>query len=246
MNIVLLDDEPRIVKGLKKLISSMDDRYQVIETFTDAMKCREYLSRNGKNIDLIITDIRMPQMTGLELLEGTDALSPDTSIVILTGYDYFDYAKRAIRLGVEDYLLKPVDPDELRLLLERIANRKYGANDGLSQLVFKVKNDIEMHFRNFDVEAEAEKMHFSRDYLSRVFKKEMGITIGEYLLKIRMEKARSFLSMPGRYKIYEVCEMAGYNDNVHFSKTFKRYFGVTPKEYQMHYSGENTSETNKK
>ncbi len=246
MNIVLLDDEPRIVKGLRKLISSMDERFHVAEAFTDAVRCKEYLIENGKNVDLFITDIKMPSMTGLELLESPEVLKKDTAVVILTGYDYFDYAKRAIRLGVEDYLLKPVDPDELRAILDKILINKYGQEEGLSQLVLKVKTDIEMHFRDFDVETEAEKLHFSRDYLSRVFKREMGITIGEYLLKIRMEKARSLLSEPGRYKIYEVCEMAGYNDKVHFSKTFKRYFGVTPKEFQMHYSDENTSETDKK
>lgn len=246
MNIVLLDDEPRIVKGLKKLISSMDERFQVIEAFTDAVRCKEYLMENGKNVDLFITDIKMPSVTGLELLESPEVITKDTAVVILTGYDYFDYAKRAIKLGVEDYLLKPVDPDELKAILDKILKSKYGAGEGLSQLVLKVKTDIETHFRDFDVEAEAEKMHFSRDYLSRVFKKEMGITIGEYLLRIRMEKAKSLLSEPGRYKIYEVCELAGYNDKVHFSKTFKRYFGITPKEFQMHYSGENTSETDKK
>lgn len=246
MNIVLLDDEPHIVRGLTKLISTMDERYQVTKVFTDAVQCCGYLRDYGKNVDLLITDIHMPGISGLEIIEMAREASPDMVVVILTGYDYFDYAKKAIRLGVEDYLLKPLDPDELEALLKRILQRRYGNDDGLSQMVLKVKGDIETRYLDFDVEEEAEQIHFSRDYLSRVFKKEMGMTVGEYLLKIRMEKARSLLSVPGRYKIYEVCEMVGYNDKVHFSKTFKRYFGISPKEYEMHYGNDNKPETDKK
>lgn len=76
-----------------------------------------------KNVDVMITDIRMPECDGMELIEKTKALHPEIHFVIISGYSQFDYAQDAIRYGVEDYLLKPIRKKDLLATLQKISEK---------------------------------------------------------------------------------------------------------------------------
>jgi len=107
VNIVVVDDEERIRQGLAKLITLAGSEFQVTGIFAggqDLLSTIDQLS-----VDLVITDIKMPMMNGLELIEKLQLRYPKIKCAIISGFDDFAYARQALRYGVEEYLLKPVD-----------------------------------------------------------------------------------------------------------------------------------------
>lgn len=120
--VLLVDDEPVIRKGI---VSSIDWKQENIESWAEAANGKEALELIPEvNPDILITDIRMPIMDGLKLVEEVKRSYPDIKIIILSGFDDFEYAQKAIKNGVESYLLKPVGADilvkEVKLLIEKL------------------------------------------------------------------------------------------------------------------------------
>ena len=240
-NIVLVDDETRIVNGLTKIITRIFDHFHVIAKFNDSEEAYVWLQQNYSYVDLLITDITMPKLTGLDLIQKVRKFAPHLPCIILTGYAEFEYAQQSITLGVIEYLLKPVDTEKLSNLLNRLILNQPATFDNsvvlrssLSREVLFIKNEIEKNYQNFDISIVADKLLYNKEYLSRIFKKEVGITISNYLTDIRLEQARRILEKPGEYKIYEACRMVGYEDQIYFTKLFKKKYNITPKEYQKY------------
>lgn len=118
INVLLADDEPLLLRSLKKTIESLDDEYRVIGTASDGRKALEMAAELVP--DVIFTDIRMPMLDGLEFTEEIRKRSVTSRIVLISGYKEFEYAKKAITLGVEDYLVKPINPLTLKKLLVKM------------------------------------------------------------------------------------------------------------------------------
>ena len=196
--------------------------------------------------DLIITDIRMPEMDGLALLEVIRSLSIHSLAIIISGYNDFQYAQQAIRYGVSDYLLKPIDENEL---YECILNCKKKLNlaDSTAQkdvqegdkaknnlIVKHVMEYIDTHYnQNIGLADVANAVAVHPNYLSSLFTRVMGERFSEYLGRMRIEKSKALLLRP-QLKIYEVAEMVGYSDYRWFSKLFKYYVGMSPLDYRNH------------
>jgi len=121
LKVMLVDDEPYILQGLQVLIDWESGGFEIAATCSNGKEALKYLKEN--HVDLIISDIRMPEMTGLELLETVkkEKIS-DAEFVLLTGYDDFAYTQRAIRNGCLDYILKPVEEEELIAVLRKVSN----------------------------------------------------------------------------------------------------------------------------
>ncbi|MEY8752340.1 response regulator transcription factor [Alkalicoccobacillus gibsonii] len=119
VKMLIVDDEPVICQGLKETIDWQSIGVEVIGTAFNGKKALEVLNRD--KVDLILTDISMPEMDGLQLAEHVVSNYPDIKMIIISGYDEFEYARKAIRIGVEDYLLKPVNVDELLNLVKKVA-----------------------------------------------------------------------------------------------------------------------------
>lgn len=121
LKVIIVDDEPYIVQGLSMIIDWNTAGYEIIGTANDGEEALELIK--SMDPDLVITDIKMPIMTGLELLEKVRVEKiTDANFVILSGYNDFEYAKTAIRFGSIDYLVKPIDKEELLGVLERVRN----------------------------------------------------------------------------------------------------------------------------
>lgn len=240
LKIVIVDDEEIIAKGLAKVIRQLGEQYQVIEIFNDSNVAYQYFVQGQETVDLLITDICMPEISGLELIERVLELRPDMSCTILTGFSEFEYAKKAIDLGVISYLLKPIDSRELSILLLRLCEIKQKSTDhGIlllpnSREVVFMKKEVETHFKDFDFNQVSEQLQMSKGYLLRLFKQEMGMTLNDYLTNVRIEKAKELLRKPGGFKVYEISELVGYADYAYFTKLFKKMVGSTPKNYQKY------------
>ena len=200
--------------------------------------------------DIVVTDVKMPRMDGVEMIAKLRENGCQAKFIILTAYSDFKYAQSALRLGVSDYLLKPLKDGELELVVRRIQGQEEALESKAAKEqdmpVFRlnpVKNTknkyveqavqlIREHFReDINISTVAGELEISEGYLSRVFKKETDYTFTSYLTRYRMKKAMSLLK-DCRVKVYEVAEQVGYSDTAYFSAQFKKLIGISPSEYQ--------------
>lgn len=111
INVLIVDDEPRICRGVERLVLSCGEEWQVVAALGDGRKALDFLDTYEGTIDLLITDIRMPEMDGLTLIQEA-AKRYSFFVIVLTGYDDFDYVQTAMRGGATDYILKPIDREQ--------------------------------------------------------------------------------------------------------------------------------------
>ena len=239
LDILIIDDEELIRMGLAKLISEAGRDYNVRGCCPDGKEALLQLSHDA--VDVIITDVRMPEMDGLEFLKSLRSMNISIPVIILSGYNDFEYARTAMSFGVRDYLLKPVDEEELFKCLDLIYDDKCkdlqrasnSVKNNEKRVINIVKKIIETeYYKELNLSEISNKVFLNSKYLSRLFKNETGINITDYLIQARMEKAKQLFRENLDMKVYEVAAKVGYPDPGLFCKLFKRMLGLTPKEYR--------------
>lgn len=255
MRLLIADDEKNIRNGLLSLpwnTIGIQKVYQA-ENGLEALKILE-----EKQIDIVISDIKMPGLSGLELAEFVQKNSLDTAVVLLTGFSEFEYAQKALRNGVLDYMLKPLRPRDIlatvlraketlekRRYKEKVVEHYEGAVSsrdyqeqiswhfrGVNEQAMEILKDMAQNFsQGVSLNSLAEKYHYSVAYLSRMIKKETGFSFSEILNSIRLAQAAELLQKDCR-KISMAGEMAGFSDQKYFSQVFKKAFGVSPGEFR--------------
>lgn len=330
IKIMLVDDEIFVLEQIRKAIAWEQMGIEVIGCCTNAMAALECMI--DEIPDILITDVKMPIMNGLELIEKTKSMNPLVECVVLSGYAEFDFAKTAMKQGVKYYLLKPFSKTEFETVLEQckkqILDRRQeqvtnldkrtevikkiawqmqllkenydtvdtklvrsimneysdlsllssaliymvanllGNNHSLLECVSglfdrerdiyevavytlnellyenakdalvirKIKEYTKEHYNeeglNLQLIAD-DVVHWGVKYTGRRFLKETGVKYSEYLLEIRMEKAKELLKSQEECRVEDVAEKIGLGHNIpYFYQLFKRYTGMTPKEYK--------------
>ena len=238
--VLLADDEFFVRKGLLRRFEEMQgDDFRVIAEAENGQDALSLLEKH--DIQLVITDIRMPVMDGLELTRNIKERYPDLLTVILTGYPDFEYAQKALRYGAFDYLVKPVSEEALDNLLTRVRARlslQYelpdedgSARSGEESVRLAIRYMKEHYMENIDISALADDLGFHSSYLTRLFGKYAGVTPLKYLTGIRIQEAQRLL-LDTDLPICEVGERVGYPDQFHFSKTFRKATGMNPSAYR--------------
>lgn len=139
--VMLVDDEPTAVNLIKTIIKMKCPNYEVIATANHGQEALELMEKQVP--DLIITDIQMPVMNGLQLLGAVKEKYPEVMSIIVSGYQEFQYAQEAIRQGAYEYILKPIVPSELAAILERIEGTlKQNYYKGRNELMHRMVNDL--------------------------------------------------------------------------------------------------------
>ncbi len=232
--ILIVEDEEMIRKGI---ILTVDWNALGCTVVGEAANGEEGLAAASRlQPDLIITDLKMPRMDGIEMLQKLREQGCDTAVIILTAYDSFQYAQSALRLGAVDYLLKPFHDGDLENAILRLRSKNKAETkvlEGKSPYVREASAYIHKHYQNPEicVGSIARELGISEGHLSHLFKRETGETVLGYLTKCRIQAAMDELA-DCRVKVYEVAEKVGYRDIAYFSSTFKRLTGKSPSEYQ--------------
>lgn len=233
-NVLIVDDESVQREGIKDLISQYRFPFQVLEA-ENGMSAKRILLQNA--IDILITDVRMPLMDGLELSKQARKTQQDLKIVICSGYDEFEYARSAIRLGVVNYLLKPLAREEFLQVMEDITQiSPYGGEleQGTieSKVIRQVKDYVkDYHQRDISLSDAAQVVYLSPGYLSILFKKETGENFSKYLTDYRLRRA-SYLLKHSNMKVNDIAGAVGIDNHSYFAKLFKSKFGVSPLQYR--------------
>lgn len=247
-NLLIVDDEPIIRRGIKSLAILSEIGINKIFEAGNAEKCLEIIDK--EQIDIIMLDINMPNTDGLTLAKMLKEKNKNFAIIMVTGYDYFEYMQTAIRLGVDDYLLKPVNKTDIELVLKRmidkiekirLENRLWELNVTSESILsgdnssFKaVREYMNEHLFDSDLSLGymAENLGFNSSYLSGIIKQIYGIPFQEYVALKRMEQAK-ILCLSTDMKNYEIAEEIGYEDVNYFTNRFKKTFGITPKQFKQ-------------
>lgn len=233
IKIVIVEDEFRIRQGLGNLIKKINPECCVVGEAENGYEGLKIIRDAEPNV--VITDIQMPQMDGLEMIEKIREYNLECRFVILSGYAEFEYAQKGIRLGVEDYLLKPITITKVKELLSKITKQEEidctQETEKYSMVVGDMIKTIEKSYgQRLGLDSFAEKYRLTPEYISAMFTKEIGVTFSNYLKKVRIEHAKDLLINTDK-KIFEVACMVGYPDQKYFSKVFKEYTGVSAKQY---------------
>lgn len=237
MNIIIVDDEPKIRKGLLKLLESQQG-WETTGVFEEAGSALKYLYDH--EADVIVTDIRMPETSGLELIRQIRERNQKIRIIILSGYSNFVYAQKAIELGVMRYMVKPTNPRELISVLkqveEELSDREPEPEDAGEDvgnlMITKAIQYVERNYAGkITLKDMAAELYLSPNYLCELFKRHMGKNLTEYITDYRMTKAKTYLNQI-EYKVSDVARMVGYGEAKYFSSAFKKYYGMTPMEYR--------------
>lgn len=230
--ILVADDERMIRQGLQVLLTRHYRELIVLEA-ANGQECWDILNAEPR-VQLAFVDIRMPKLDGLQVCEKIKTAGLPVKVVIISGFCDFDYARQAFRYGVADYLLKPVNPsDVLRLIQEVVQVPPLTAELIEKQerlLIEQVRIWIHDHLhQELSLLDLAHQFHYSVNYLSMLFKKEMGTGFQEYVLACRMQRARHLLLDPA-LRISDIAQRVGYTNPKAFSIAFRKACGIPPTE----------------
>lgn len=230
---LVVEDDAVTRAGMAALLTSLFSIDRVVE----ATNGHDALRRLSRPVDVVITDISMPDMDGVELIQEIRKRGSDVPIIVVSGHADFDYAREALRQGATDYLLKPVDRMELGRALTQcgVMRDQDDPLHGQGVTNVAIARAIDYIDRNIDSDLSlgtvAEAVALSRQYLSSLFHQQTGSTFVDYITARRIERARHLLATTD-LRVYEVASMSGYRNAKTFMTTFRDSTGVSALEYR--------------
>ena len=232
--VILIDDEPWALKDFEMTFPWAKYGFHIAGSYTDAQKaCQSVLSMRP---ELVVTDLRMPGMSGTELLEKARKEGLTTEFILVSGITDFNAARMGIRYGVAEYCLKPLESAECEELLQRIAAKleKQSNPNAKSisaeaqRIVDYIDGNIHRKLTLNDLE---QTFHMSTNSLARLFRANLDTTFGQYVEKRRMEIAKRLLCETN-LSIGEIAEKVGYSDQNYFTVCFRKNTDKTPMQYR--------------
>jgi two-component system response regulator YesN len=241
--VLIVDDEKYVCERLKSIL-----RWELLgfdSVFTagngeEAIECIKLYSP-----DLVITDVKMPLMDGLQLVKYINKFYPGIKTIFISAYDEFKYAKQAIDYGVKGYLLKPVEKEELEETIKKAMGNKYelfenssgmtGKQDENDLLIKKVQQYIKNNFnRKITLEEAAKYVYVSPQYLSKKFKEVTGENFIDYVLETKIKRSKALLRN-SNMRVKDISVQLGFTDYTYFCKVFKKYENITPLQYRAQF-----------
>lgn len=235
MNILIVDDEMMICDGTVNRIIRMN--IEDVQRVDAAYSAKDAIIKLGENnYQMMFTDIRMEGIDGLELIGETKKLYPDLHCVIITAYDQFQYAQQAIRLGVQDFLVKPCSEQDMREQI-LMTQQKWRAvestvcidkdEDQFIQLVEKYIRDHPID--QIDLSSAANYLNYSYSYFSRYFQKKIGKSFSRYIQEVKMTEICQRLKSGER--VVDIAMHMGYQNSNNLTRAFTREFGCSPSKW---------------
>lgn len=248
--LLLVDDESVDLEWLTSRVNNHYDRLDIAAAVNSSFKALNVLQE--QHVDILLSDIRMPIMCGLELAAQARELQPHIKIAFISGHEEFSYARQALRVKASSYLLKPVNDRELNELIQELiatldiehehdvptgklpdASEKplalHHRHDRM--IIDMVMEEVAANLSRTTLKEIAEKLGFSPNYLGHLFQKKTGQSFSDYVIQCRLRRSCQLLLDP-LMRIYEVADQLGYKNVLYFNRQFKKHMGLTPSEYR--------------
>ncbi|MGN0113741.1 MAG: helix-turn-helix domain-containing protein [Acutalibacteraceae bacterium] len=238
LRVLLVDDEIMIREGFKRLFDWEAHGCEVVGEAADGMQALTQI--DTLTPDIVIMDINIPIMNGLKVIEISRIKHPQTAFIIVSGYDDFDYCRKALKLQITDYILKPVDYDEFGVCIDNLKismfERRINTNEQPPEQEERVITGITRYLQenleqDLSLAALSDEFHLNPQYISQLFKNEIGVNFLTYLTNIRIEHAKKLL-LSTSLSVADIAQRSGYGDYRVFTKVFKKSEGITPSQYR--------------
>ena len=242
LNVAVFEDNPLVLKSITTTINWNELDCTIVGTAENGNDA--YTLLQEIEINIVISDIKMPGIDGLSLAKKISEMGLHTKIILITGFHEFELAKQAVHLGIFDLLTKPLSNESICASVKRAVkalgeespdNPKispFRAPENASNLVRHTITFLNQHYaEDITLETVAVQLKVSPNHLSRIIKKETGYKFVEILTKIKMTEALKLLERPDA-KVYKVAEQLGYRDYAYFYQVFKKFYNVSPQKYR--------------
>ena len=227
--ILIVDDDEILRSELRDYLE--DEQVLEAESGEGALN----ILRRVNDVGVVILDVMMGGINGLDVLKAIKKNNPNLVVIIVTGSSSKDTAIEALKGHADDYLEKPIDAKRLKSIVERFLDGEHLSElnyHGIKSKIQRVKLFVEKNcYKKIRLNDVANEVSLSPKYLSRLFKKHVGIDFSEYRLNIQMDKAKNFL-VKFDYNVNQVAEKLGYENSESFSHQFKKIVHFTPTAYR--------------
>lgn len=238
--LLIVDDEAFERKVIRFMLKKSFTNIEIIDDATNGEEAILLAKKYEPNI--IIMDIKMPEKNGLAAQQSIIQFKPNIKTIILTAFDDFSFAQNAIKLGVVDYILKPIKPNELNesinkiislLQREKISSQNSTGLSSDKDPIHKAMQYINKNFnKNISLESVSEHIHLNPQYFSRYFKNTTGLNFIEYVSKVRIKAGKKLLVSTDK-SISSISLDIGYIDPAYFTKVFIKYERISPHKYRL-------------
>ena len=245
--LIIVEDDYQIRSGLGNFFPWREVGFQVVGCFGNGKLAWDYIDTYGA--DVVLSDIDMPVMNGLELASRIKEKNKPIDIVFLTVYRSFEFAQQALNLGIRHYIVKSTKYDDLVSVFRKIKKdlddrtgkteseemfqhlTSSANSEQANKKILKITSFINQHYKDASLQLVASEMGMNPVYLSRYFKEKTGINFNDFVTEVKMRKAAELIKQ-NRYKIYEISEMVGYTNAKNFSRAFKNFYKVSPQDFK--------------
>lgn len=248
--ILIVEDDSAMRFVYSKMKVWAEYGFRIADEASNGKAALELLDKN--KYDLVISDIRMPFVDGIELLREIKSRGIDVHVMFISSYDEFEYARQGLVLGAFDYMLKPVTEEQLGQVLERVkdalaekrqdrelaepvlaAMQRTGVNADENKTAYQFCVYLSENYdKIITMDEMAEHFNLSKDYFGKIFKQNMNAGFNYFYTLVKMEYAKMLIGT-GSYKTYQISEMLGYSSVDYFTKVFKEYIGETPSKFKQ-------------
>lgn len=260
LKLIIADDEPAIRMAISTIIDWKSMQIELTGTCKNGPETLKMILE--KKPDIVLTDIKMPGMSGLDLIAQVAQTDLMVEFIILSGYADFDYAKQAIKYRVSNYLLKPCNEKQIMEAVQKAATeirkRKKirelipegllshpAAHTQYKDYINQILDYIDAHFSDSDLSLKwiaSNVLFMNEDYLSKEFSRQTGQKFTEYVTNLRITKAKALLSSAGCDRTGVVAEKVGFGNNPqYFVQLFKNATGMTPRAYARQFQSASAS-----
>lgn len=240
--LMIVDDEKAMCELLAEIIPWEEIGVQVSGICKNGLEA--YEKAKELHPDMILTDIRMPGIDGIELIRRLSEEGLKTRFVLLSAYGEFEYAQQAMKYNVKHYLLKPCNEEQIlqavseicaELVSLKAGDQRQRTGKKYSEITQRVLDLVEQELADPELSLKwiaENRLYMNADYISRRFSQETGQKFSTYLNAFRMNRARELLLSQQYSNIYDIADRVGYGNNPrYFSQIFKKVTGVSPTEY---------------